>query len=303
MAANLNYNHLYYFWMVAKEAHLTKAAARLFIAQSALSSQLKKLEDQLGCELFKREGRSLVLTEAGMIAFSYADKMFRLGDEMNSLLRLKRNANKTVLKIGLISSLSRNFVENFIRPLLGREDVEIVLDSGSAQELLGKLTEHGLDMILSNSLPEMSAQFQYRINPIGQQQISIVGKPRGADFVFDMKNDLPHLPLLLPGIGTEIRARFDQICDQLQLSYQIMAEINDMPALRLLARDSHGVALLPIVVVQDEIRQGVLQEYCKIPGLFERFYAISLKKQFEPDVMRILLERKEDLTNVGLATV
>jgi LysR family transcriptional activator of nhaA len=75
-----------------------------------------------------------------------------------------------------------------------------------------------------------------------------------------------------------------------------MAEINDMPALRLLARDSDGVALLPTVVVQDEIKTGLLQEYCKLPNLFENFYAISLKKQFETEIVKLLLEREDDLT-------
>ncbi len=296
MARHFNFNHFYYFWQVAKEGNLTRAAARLLIAQSALSSQIKQLEHQIGTPLFRKEGRQLALTEAGNIAFAYAEKMFVLSQEMHSVLRHKTLADKTVLKIGVIASLSRNFVENFIRPLLTRHDVEIVLDSGSAQELQEKLINHKLDLILSNFLPDRQQQFLFRMKPIAEQQLSIVGKPLPPGKVFDLKNDLPQQQLLLPGTGTEIRARFDQICEQLHISYQIMAEINDMPALRLLARDSDGIALLPSVVVQDELRNGTLQEYCKVPDLYEHFYAISLKKQYEPEIMRYLLARNQELT-------
>ena len=97
-------------------------------------------------------------------------------------------------------------------------------------------------------------------------------------------------------MGNELRARFDQMCEALSIQYRIMAEINDMPALRLLARDSDGIALLPTVVVQDEIKAGVLMQYCKLPNLFESFYAISLRKQFEPEIVKFLLEREDDLT-------
>lgn len=296
MAINLNYNHLYYFWMVAKEGNLTRAANRLFIAQSALSSQIKKLEYQLGKALFVKEGRGLVLSEAGMIAFTYAEKIFQMGNELDNLFKHQLDAANTVLKIGVISSLSRNFVENFIKPVLKRSDVQIHLISGSEIALLPELDVHRLDLILCNSLQNIQQQVLYRIKPIAKQHVSIVGKPLPAGKTFNLREDLPRYRLLLPGIGNELRSRFDQFCEAQQIQYQIMGEINDMPALRLLARDSAGVALLPTVVVQDEIKAGILQEYCKLPDVFERFYAISLKKQFESETVKFLLSREENLT-------
>lgn len=299
MAINVNYNHLYYFWMVAKEGNLTRAAGRLFIAQSALSSQIKKLEHQLGKALFEKEGRGLVLTEAGMIAFSYAEKIFQMGNELNNLFKHQLDATNTVLKIGVISSLSRNFVENFIKPVLNRTDVQIHLISGSEIALLPQLDDHRLDLILSNSLQNIQQQGLYRIKSVAKQQVSIVGKPLQAGKTFNFREDLPRYRLLLPGVGNELRSRFDQLCEAQQIQYQVMGEINDMPALRLLARDSEGVALLPTVVVQDEIKAGILQEYCKLPDVFERFYAISLKKQFEPEIVKLLLTRQDDLTQLA----
>lgn len=296
MAVNINYNHLYYFWIVAKEGNLTRAASQLYIAQSALSSQIKKLERQLGKTLFVKEGRGIVLSEAGMIAYGYAEKIFQLGNELDNLFKHQLDASNTILRIGVISSLSRNFVENFLRPILKAEDIQIHLISGSEITLLPQLSEHKLDLILTNSMPDSYQQNIFRIKPIARQQVSIVGKPLSSNQTFNLKDNLSKYRLLLPGVGNELRARFDQMCEAQGLHYHVMAEINDMPALRLLARDSDGIALLPTVVVQDEIKAGILEEYCKLPNLYERFYAISLKKQFEPKIVKYLLEREDDLT-------
>lgn len=292
--AKINFNHLYYFWVIAKEGNLSRAAKKLFISQSALSTQLKKLEDQLKKPLFTREGRTLQLTEAGQLTLTYADKMFTLGNELGQLLRGNLAPKRTSIKIGLNASLSRNFVENFIRPILTRDDIELVIDSGNQDELLTRLNAHQLDLILSNFKPNPDAKFAIKSQSIASQQISIVGKPLANNQTFRFPEDLSKYKLLLPGTGTEMRAAFDQICYEKEIRYNVMAEINDMPALRLLVRDSNCIALLPTVVVQDEIKNNVLAEYCKIPGLFENFYAISLKRHFEPGILKALLNRKPD---------
>ncbi len=292
--AKLNYNHLYYFWIIAKEGNLGRAANKLFVSQSALSTQLKKLEDQFGHPLFLREGRSLKLTEAGKLALNYADKIFNLGNELHSLLKDSATPDRVMLRIGVVASLSRNFVENFIRPLLNREDVELVIDSGNQDELLMRLNLHQLDIVLTNYQPNPSAHYSVKTKAIARQQLSIIGKPLKNDEQFKFPDDLSKYKLLLPGLGTEIRATFDLICDEKQIRYSVMAEINDMPALRLLVRDSNCAGLLPKVVVQDEIRNNTLQEYCKVPGLYERFYAITTKRQFEPEIIKLLLGREED---------
>lgn len=292
--ARLNYNHLYYFWVIAREGNLGRAAGKLFVSQSALSTQLRKLEDQFGHALFLREGRVLKLTEAGQLALTYADKIFGLGNELNSLLTGGFSASRTILKIGVVASLSRNFVENFIRPLMNRDDVELVIDSGNQDELLMRLNIHQLDIVLSNHQPSPGMLYSLKTKAIARQQLSLVGKPLKQGEQFSFPADLTRYKLLLPPLGSEIRATFDLICYEKQIRYQVMAEINDMPALRLLVRDSDCVALLPKVVVRDEIKSNSLQEYCKVPGLYERFYAISSKRHFEPEIFKLLLGRNED---------
>jgi LysR family transcriptional activator of nhaA len=259
MMQKLNYNHLYYFWVIANEGNLVKAARILLVSQSALSTQLKKLEHHLDTELFDREGRALKLTEAGQVTLEYANKIFSLGNELTSVLRHNKK-NKKTFRVGIVSSLSRNFVENFIRPLLAHQDIELVIDSGNQTELLNRLAKYQLDIMLSNHRPIISVNNPFKTREIAKQQLSIIGQPRPEDEEFDIKLDLEKHQLLLPGHGTEVRAMFDTYCDENNLNYEIMAEINDMPALRLLIRDSACIALMPKVVVQDEIKNGSLQE-------------------------------------------
>lgn len=289
----LNYNHLYYFWVIANEGNLVKAARILLVSQSALSTQLKKLEHHLDTELFDREGRALKLTEAGQVTLEYANKIFSLGNELTSVLRHNKK-NKKTFRVGIVSSLSRNFVENFIRPLLAHQDIELVIDSGNQTELLNKLAKYQLDIMLSNHRPIISVNNPFKTREIAKQQLSIIGQPRPEDEEFDIKLDLEKHQLLLPGHGTEVRAMFDTYCDENNLNYEIMAEINDMPALRLLIRDSACIALMPKVVVQDEIKNGSLQEYCTIPNLFEHFYAVHMERHIESDLFNKLFEREDD---------
>ena len=291
--SRLNYHHLHYFWAVAKEGNLTRAAAQLHVSQSALSTQIKQLEDQLGQALFKREGRVLQLTEAGRVALTYADTIFETGNELTALLRDGKRLARQVLRIGGVATLSRNFQENFVKPLLQRDDVELVLQSGGLDELLTRLAVHNLDVVLSNRKVHADSQHPWRCRRIARQPVSLVGKPLGKGKTFRFPEQLAEQPLLLPGRDSDIRAGFDVLCEQLSLRYQVLAEVDDMAMLRLLARDSGNVALLPTVVVQDELKSGKLQEYCVVPQLHENFYAITVQRHFEPPLLKTLLRRSE----------
>ena len=289
--ARLNYHHLHYFWAVAKEGNLTRAALRLHVSQSALSTQIRQLEEQLGQALFTRSARALHLTEAGRQALTYAESIFASGNELMALLREGRRQDRQVLRIGAVATLSRNFQENFVSPLLDRDDVELVLQSGSLPELLARLRVHTLDLILSNSRVHTSADDPWRCRRIARQPVSLVGRPRPKRKAFRFPEELAEAPLLLPGRDSDIRAGFDLMCEQLGIRYRLRAEVDDMALLRLLARDSDSVALLPTVVVRDELHSGKLVEYAVVPDLHENFYAISVQRHFEPPVLKSLLRR------------
>lgn len=289
--SELNFHHLRYFWAVAKEGNLTRAAHQLHVSQSALSTQIKQVEAQLGQKLFRRTGRTLTLTEAGQLAFAHAETIFTTGNELVALLRDGRRDERQVLRIGAVATVSRNFQENFIRPVLDRPDVELVLVSGSLPELLGRLRIHSLDLILSNQRVHSSATDPWRCQRIARQPVSLVGRPKATPFRYP--DDLANVPLLLPGPDNDIRAAFDVGCEQLGIRYRARAEVDDMALLRLLARDSDAIALLPPVVVQDELRSGRLVEHAIVPGLYENFYGVTVERRYAPPLIRSLLARTE----------
>lgn len=293
--SRLNYHHLHYFWAVAKEGNLTRAAAHLHVSQSALSTQIRLLEEQLGQTLFERRGRELRLTESGHLALGYADTIFASGAELVALLKDGRRAQRQVLRIGAVATLSRNFQDNFLAPLLQRDEVELVLQSASLQDLLARLRAHTLDLILSNRRVQASADDPWRCQRIARQPVSLVGPPRSATApAFLFPDELTEVALLLPSRENDIRNSFDLMCEQWGIRCRVRAEVDDMAMLRLLARDSGAVALLPSVVVQDELRSGALVEHARVPDLFEDFYAITVPRHFSPPALRELLERPAD---------
>lgn len=288
----LNFNHLRYFWSVAHEGSLTRAAERLNLSQSALSVQIQKLEHQMGHPLFDRTGRRLVLTEAGQIALDYADTVFKAGDELLSTLEGRSPASRQVLRVGALTTLSRNFQLEFLRPLVGRTDVELIVRSGTMRDLLAQLESHALDIVLSNSVAPRDARTSFRNHLLDQQPVSLVGRPRRNKCPFSFPKDLHNEPILLPSLDSDIRVGFDRLLELQGIRPIILAEVDDMAMLRLLAREREGVTLVPPIVVHDELSSGVLVEYCRIPQLTESFYAIIQKRRFPNPLLADLLTSK-----------
>lgn len=146
----LNYHHLYYFWRVAKQGNLTKTAEALHISQSALSAQIRQLEATMGVELFVREGRQLRLTESGQSALVYAEEIFKRGEELESLLSKGIQPELLTVRIGVLTTMSRNFVESFIEPLIRRPNTKYVLHARGQVNLLNAVTNHEFDLALTN---------------------------------------------------------------------------------------------------------------------------------------------------------
>ncbi|MFO0933900.1 MAG: LysR family transcriptional regulator [Planctomycetota bacterium] len=286
----LNFHHLHYFWAVAKDGNLTRTASRLHVSQSALSAQIRQLERALDVDLFDRAGRRLVLTEAGRLALGYAERIFGAGDELVATLESGRSAEE-VLRIGAVATLSRNFQESFVTPILSQPHARLRLQSGSLDDLLSKLSQHALDLVLSNRPAPRDEGGAWRCRRIARQGVSLVGRPRRKPF--RLERDLADALLILPGPESGIRTEFDALCEQLGLSFRVLAEVDDMATMRLLARDTAGLALLPTVVVRDELATGQLVEHCTVPDLFESFYAITVRRDYQHPTLRLLLERSE----------
>ena len=287
---DLNFNHLRYFWAVAHEGSLTRAAERMNLSQSALSVQLQKLEAKMGHPLFERIGRRLVITEAGQIALDYADTVFKAGDELMSTMKGRVNASRRVLRVGALTTLSRNFQLEFLRPLVGRADVELNVRSGTLRDLLSQLEAHAIDVVLANSAAPRDSKSSLRNYLLDQQPVSLVGRPRRGKGKFRFPEDLKVEPVLLPSLDSEIRVSFDRLIELAGIQPIVLAEVDDMAMLRLLAREREGVTLVPPIVVRDELESGILVEHCRIPEVSETFYAIVQKRRFPSPLLAELLK-------------
>jgi len=287
--SHLNLHHLRLFRAVARDGTLTGAARRLNLSQSALSTQIKAFEAALGQALFERRGRGLILTEAGRIALDHAEAIFRTAEDLSATLR-ETGGGRRALRVGALATLSRNFQIQLLRPLIGRPDVEVVLRSGAQDDLLRGLEGLSLDIVLTNMAPARDAASRTLVQRISAQPVSLIGTPARLGPVPRALGDLLSTePLILPTPETALRSGFDALLARRGLSPQIAAEADDMAMLRLLARADAGLAVIPPIVVRDELESGALVEAAKLDGLEEPFFAVTLERRFPNPLVAELL--------------
>ncbi len=290
--AELNLHHLRYFRAIAHEQGLARAAERLHVSPSALSVQLRQLEERLGHALFERRGRRMLLTEAGRVALEHADTIDAAAGELLATLKGRPRGRVSVLRVGSVATLSRNFQLLLLRPLLARDDVQIRLESGRLRELLLHLGAHQLDVVLASEAVPRDAAQGWRSTLIAQQPLAIVSAARKGRAAppLAFPQGLHGQPLLLPGGDNAVRGPFDALLADAGVQPRVLAEVDDMAMLRLLARETGALALVPPVVVQDELAARTLVQRCSIPQLQERFYAVTVARRFPHPLLKQLLQ-------------
>jgi LysR family transcriptional regulator, transcriptional activator of nhaA len=295
----LNYHHLRYFRVIARELSLTRAAAKLHLSTPALSMQLKQLEESLGHSLFERSRTGLTLTEAGRLALDYAEEIGRSGEELMDVMQHRPRGGRQVLRVGAMATLSRNFQLEFLQPALHQPKVEVVIRSGALRELLVALHAHEVDVILSNQAARRDAERPWHSHLLADQPVSLVGAPKWKRKRLRFPADFGDVPVILPSMDSNTRAAFDQLTAAAGARPRILAEVDDMAMLRLLAREGEGLALVPPVVVRDEIESGVLVETHRIPQIRETFYAITPSRRFPNqlvgDLVRQMAKRSKQV--------
>ncbi|GHF57217.1 LysR family transcriptional regulator [Seohaeicola zhoushanensis] len=281
----LNYHHLRYFQEVAREGNLTRAAGRLNLSQSALSTQIRQLEERLGHLLFERTGRSMVLTEAGRIALDHAERIFDVGDDLVATLS-GSGAASAPLRVGALSTLSRNFQLRFLRPALEAK-AELVLSSGNSQTLLRALEDLALDVVLLTDPPPRDTFPSLVSHRIAEQPVALHGTARrlAHETLHDL---LAREPVILP-TESSIRTGFDSLVARLGVTPRIAATVDDMAMVRLLARDDVGLAITPAVVLADELAQGLLVTARFPLDIVESFYAVTAPRSFPHPLLERLI--------------
>ncbi|MBY0582309.1 MAG: LysR family transcriptional regulator [Sphingomonas sp.] len=291
--ADLNYNHLRYFWAVAHDGNLTRTAARLNVSQSALSVQIRKLEGRLGHSLFERRGRQLHLTEAGRITLDHANAIFATGEELVGTLR-QTGVTRQAVRIGALATLSRNFQISFLKPVIGRSDVEIILRSGSPSDLMNGLQSLNLDVVLTNQPPISDALTPFIAQKLSEQPVSLIGTPSLLGKTRAVAALLAMHPVILPTAGSSVRAGFDALVDRLGVQPMIAAEVDDIAMMRLLVREGYALGVLPPIAVRDELASATLVEAESLHGIAETFFAVTMERRFPNPIIRSMVDLARD---------
>ncbi len=283
--AQLNFHHLRYFQAVAHAENLTRAAEALNVSQSALSTQIRNLEDRLGHPLFLRVGRRLELTEVGRIALDHADRIFQVGDDLLAVLD-QAGTSTPPLRVGAMSTLSRNFQLRFLTPILGGE-TEIILRSDNEAALLDGLRALDLDVVLTSEPPRRTAGSDFVAHHLATEPVAIHG-PAGSLDQPSLKALLSEGRFILPS-ETTIRAAFVALAERLGVNPHIVADVDDMAMVRLLVRNGAGLAVAPAIVLADELASGRLATAPFELDIWERFYAVTVRRGFPHPLLAGLL--------------
>lgn len=288
--STLNYHHLRYFRAIARERSIRIAAEKLHLSPSALSIQLKQLEESLGHRLLERGGRGISLSEAGRVALDYAETIFRAGEELADLMQHGLRAGRRVLRVGAVATLSRNFQLETLRPFMNREDVELVVRSGTLRDLLALLHSHQVDTVLANQPAPRDATTRWHSHLLAEEPVSLVGAARWRRRAFRFPEDCAVVPLTLPSLESNMRTAFDRLLDAAGIRALVAAEVDDMAMLRLVARESRGLALVPQVVVRDEIERGTLVERHRLAEVKDSYFAITAGGRFQNPLVQELVD-------------
>lgn len=286
----LNYHHLHYFWMVAKEGGITAAAEKLHLAQPTLSSQIQKLERSMKVKLFERAGRGLALTDTGQMVFRYADEIFSLGRELTDTLQGLPTKDSLKLVVGVPDVVPKLIVYQLLKPALALpERVQLVCYEGKLQDLLSELALHRLDIVLADSplTPHLNVRAFNHL--LGECMISIMGTSELASkYKKNFPKSLHQAPMLLPTQNTSMRRAMEQWFDQHGLRPDVRHEFEDSAILKVFGQAGHGLIATPAATEHEVSQQYDLKVVGRIPQITERYYAISIERRLKhPAVVAI----------------
>ena len=295
----INYHHLLYFWTVAKEGGVSRAAEVLHLAQPTLSSQIKKLEKSIGHDLFERTGRRLHLTETGQLVYRYADEIFGLGQELSDVLNSRTGEDKTRFRVGVQGALPKLVVYELLRPALEDESrkFQVTCSEGSLQELLGELATHRLDVVIADRPLSAENNIKAFNHLLGKCGVTVYGTGKLArKYSRNFPGSLGSAPMLLPTQNTSLRRLLEQWFDDNDLHPVIAHEFEDSAVLKVFGKAGHGLFVTTTAIEDEVCRQYSVKVVGRIPEVTERFYAISIERRLKhPAVVKISQSARQSL--------
>ncbi len=296
----LNYHHLRYFWVVAKEGGLKKAAEKLHVSQPSISEQIKDLEEALGEPLFRRSGRSNVLTDSGQIVLRYAEEIFGLGAELMRAVKQRPGLQSLRFYVGVADALPKLVVNDILKPVLTMpQTVHIICREGKMEDLLAQLAAHRLDIVLADEPASSSLKFKAFTHLLGESGVCFCAAPRlAARLRKGFPASLDGAPALLPAENTALRRSLEQWFQQQQIRPRVVAEFDDAALMKVLAVDGRGFAPIPAVVADEAISRYELQKAGSTQECKEQFYAITAERRIVHPAAVVITRNSQARLNV-----
>lgn len=299
----LNYHHLQYFWAVAKEGSVVRASELLRLAHPTISGQIHKLEDTLGEKLFARRGRGLVLTEAGRLAFRYADEIFSLGREFTDTLKGRATGRPLRLVVGVADVLPASLVRRFLEPAFRMDQpVRVVCRADkSVDEFIAELALHRVDVVIADGPAGSGVAVRTFSHPLGECGTSFFSSPQlAATLKRDFPRSLDRAPILLPGARSTVRRSLEQWLTTRDLRPTIVAEFDDSALARSFGAAGMGVFAAPTVIEAEVRQQTGVRVIGRAEEVRQQFYALSVERKIKhPAVVTICKSAREDIFGGG----
>ena len=279
----LNYHHLRYFWSVAREGSLRAAAEKLGVSPPSISAQINQLEEDLGAELFRKSGRSLVLTETGRMVFNYAEEIFGLGRDLLGALRHGSERRTAPFHVGLTDTLPKLAAAKILRPVFGLpQPVRLVCHEDDLEDLLPRLASHRLDIILADEPAPSTAKFKTFSHPLGRSGVTLCAAPRVADKLKKgFPRSLDRAPALLPLEHAPLRRALEQWFDEHKVRPEVIAEFDDPALMNVFALDAAGFFPVHSIVAGDVVKRYGFRRIAELPDCHSEFYAITAERKLK----------------------
>ncbi len=290
MSLPFSYRHLYYFWVVAHEGGISRAAERLGMAVQTVSVQVRELERQLGTSLLQPAGRGLALTEAGQAAMRQADLIFQLGEALPALVRDAGPLPQVRLAVGISDRLPKLVVHNLLQPVLDTPDLHLVCQEDTIATLMGELALHKLDVVLADQPAPVLRNVRVYSHALGASRLGWYAPPAWADAARQgFPQSLAQVPVLLPTPQAAVRPRLSTWFEQVGVRPRVVGEFQDSALLKTFG--AGGMGVFPAA----ELAEGELLAHYGVvrvghcEDVAEHFFAIGTeKKVLHPLVRRLL---------------
>lgn len=289
MDTSLNFHHLRYFWVTAREGSVTRAAKKLRVTQPTVSEQLRLLEETLGETLLRREGRRLVLTEVGRTVIRFADEIFSLGTDLVDTVRGRPTGKPTRLAVGISEAIPKVVAYRILEPaIVPGSDLRIVCEEDVPERLIAKLTSHAIDVMITDE-PIAPTHANVYSHLLGECGVSVFGI---AKLAREAKKDFPRslagAPMLLPMTGTVLRREIDQWLEARQITPRVVGELADPALMTVFAQAGAGLIVAPDAIASEPALTQGLRRIGAMKPLRERFYVVTAERKIaHPAVLLI----------------